>query len=94
MNQQEITEKIIQTIQELIEKPDITIEESTPLIGRESFLDSMKLVELCLVLEDMADDLDFEFDWTSEEAMSTSKSMFRSVASLSEAFFNQYSEQS
>ena len=42
------------------------------LIGKEASLDSMKLVELCLALEDKAGDLDFEFDWTSEAAMSRS----------------------
>jgi hypothetical protein len=47
------------------------------LIGKEASLDSMKLVELCLALEDKAGDLDFEFDWTSEAAMSRSRSLFR-----------------
>ena len=27
----------------------------------------MKLVEVCLALEDLADEHGFEFDWTSEE---------------------------
>ena len=36
----------------------------------------MKLVELCLALEDKAVDLGFEFDWTSEAAMSRSRSLF------------------
>ena len=31
----------------------------------------------------------FEFDWTSEAAMSKSRSMFRSVAALAEEFSNQ-----
>ena len=44
------------------------------LIGKEASLDSMKLVELCLALEDKAGDLEFEFDWTSEAAMSRSQS--------------------
>ena len=59
------------------------------LIGGDSLLDSMKLVEVCLALEDMADDNGFEFDWTSEAAMSKSRSMFRTVASLAEEFSNQ-----
>jgi acyl carrier protein len=56
------------------------------LIGKEASLDSMKLVELCLALEDKAGDLGFEFDWTSEAAMSRSRSLFRTVASLAEEF--------
>ena len=59
------------------------------LIGGDSLLDSMKLVEVCLALEDEADDHGFEFDWTSEAAMSKSRSMFRTVASLAEEFSNQ-----
>ncbi len=59
------------------------------LIGKEASLDSMKLVELCLALEDKAGDLDFEFDWTSEAAMSRSQSLFRTVNSLAEEFHAQ-----
>ena len=59
------------------------------LIGKEASLDSMKLVELCLALEDKAGDLDFEFDWTSEAAMSRSRSLFRTVSSLAEEFHSQ-----
>ena len=59
------------------------------LIGGESLFDSMKLVELCLALEDIADENGFEFDWTSDAAMSRSRSMFRTVASLTEEFSTQ-----
>jgi len=59
------------------------------LIGGESLLDSMRLVEVCLVLEDLADENGFEFDWTSEATMSKSRSMFRTVASLAKEFVTQ-----
>ena len=49
----------------------------------------MKLVEVCLALEDLADEHGFEFDWTSEAAMSKSRSMFRSVVALAEEFASQ-----
>lgn len=62
------------------------VAEDMQLIGGESLLDSMKLVEVCLALEDVADENGFEFDWTSEAAMSKSRSMFRTVASLAEEF--------
>jgi acyl carrier protein len=65
------------------------ISENMQLIGGESLLDSMKLVEVCLLLEDLANEHGFEFDWTSEATMSKSRSMFRSVATLSEEFANQ-----
>ena len=65
------------------------IKKTTPLIGNESIIDSMKLVELCLSLEDIAEDLGFEFDWTSEKAMSRSQSIFRTVEALSQEFLKQ-----
>ena len=73
---------------------EITDDEIKPtdemsLIGKDATLDSMKLVELCLALEDKATDLKFEFDWTSETAMSKSRSLFRTVSSLAEEFLAQ-----
>ena len=59
------------------------------LIGNDPILDSMQLVEVCVLLEDIADGKGFEFDWTSEAAMSKSKSMFRDIESLSEEFSKQ-----
>ena len=63
------------------------------LVGNNSKIDSMKLVELCLSLEDRATELDFEFDWASENAMSKSKSIFRTVKSLAEEFQRQKNDQ-
>ena len=59
------------------------------LIGGEALLDSTKLVELCLELEEEAEKLGFEFDWTSSVALSKSQSMFRTIGSLAEEFLNQ-----
>ena len=47
----------------------------------------MKLVEVCLALEDLADEHGFE-STSSEAAMSKSRKMFRSVI-LAEEFTNQ-----
>ena len=88
MNIKEAKIIIIAAIKDILEVETLITDEM-PLIGGESLLDSMKLVELCLALEDMADEKGFEFDWTSDAAMSKSRSMFRNVASLSEAFFIQ-----
>ena len=71
----------------------VTIKPNTSLIGGESGLDSMKLVELCIALQDKASEIGFEFDWTSENAMSKSRSMFRSVQSLATEFIKQQSKQ-
>lgn len=67
----------------------VEVSEEMQLIGGDSLLDSMKLVEVCLLLEDLADENGFEFDWTSEAAMSKSRSMFRSVSALAEEFASQ-----
>lgn len=79
---------VISAINEALEDK-VEVSEDMELIGGDSLLDSMKLVEVCLMLEDLADDNGFEFDWTSDAAMSKSRSMFRSVSALAEEFANQ-----
>jgi acyl carrier protein len=76
-------------ISQLFDDKSLAVTDDTPLIGGESVLDSMRLVELCLMLEDRASELGFEFDWTSEAAMSRSRSMFRNAGSLANEFCNQ-----
>jgi len=65
------------------------ISAQTTLLGSSAVLNSMQLVELCLALEDKAVELGFEFDWTSDAAMSQARSMFRSVDSLAAEFRRQ-----
>ncbi len=84
-----ISNMIYQIIWSLLEDKEIKIQDEMPLIGSDSVLDSMKLVELCLALEDKASDLGFEFDWTSDTAMSKSRSMFRTAGSLAAEFLSQ-----
>ena len=79
---------IINEIYELIENKKIQINNETPLIGDDSPLDSMNIVSLCVRLEEIAEEMNFEFDW-SGETMSKSKSMFLSVSKLSEEFLRQ-----
>ena len=88
-NTVEIKERIFQAITSLLEDEAVNIHGDMPLIGGGSLLDSMKLVELCLLLEDMAEDLGFEFDWTSDSAMSKSRGMFRTADSLANEFLSQ-----
>ena len=81
---------IFNTISSLVEDETIEVSDNTKLIG--NILDSMKLVELCISLEDMAADLGFDFDWKSNAAMSNSRSMFRTAGSLSNEFLEQMSK--
>lgn len=84
-----IKTEIFSKIHLLLEDKSIIVTEDTPLIGGNGVLDSMKLVELCLMLEDMGTELSFVFDWTSDTAMSRSRSMFRTAQSLVTEFLDQ-----
>ena len=88
MNIELAKEIVISAINTALEVRAETTEDMY-LIGGESLLDSMKLVEVCLALEDLADEHGFEFDWMSEAAMSKSRSMFRSVGALAEELAKQ-----
>lgn len=88
MNIDQAKEIVISVVNDAL-NGEVEIKEDAPLIGGLSSLDSVKLVEVCLALEDLANEHGFEFDWTSESAMSKSLSMFRSVATLAEEFASQ-----
>ena len=88
VNIEEAKKIVIKVISDVL-KGKTKISDDMQLIGGDSLLDSMNLVEVCLLLEDTADEYGFEFDWTSESAMSKSRSMFRSVTNLAEEFTNQ-----
>ena len=81
-------EIVIEVIYKILDNK-VKITEDMALIGGASLLDSMKLVELCIALEDRAEELGFEFDWTSESTMSKSRSMFRTIATISDEFAKQ-----
>lgn len=81
--------QVFDAVRGLLDDSEVVVGENTPLIGDGRVLDSMKLVELCLALEDLAARLDFEFDWTSETAMSKSRSMFRTAGALASEFSSQ-----
>jgi len=82
-------EVVLETLFSVLDGKQIKVQEQSPLIGSEGIIDSMGLVELCVKLEDKAYSLGFEFDWTSESAMSKSTSMFRTVSNLIDEFFLQ-----
>jgi hypothetical protein len=85
----ELKQKIFKAVAALLDDASNTVNGDTPLLGDDGALGSMKLLELCLSLEDMATGLGFEFDWTSEEAMSKSRSMFRTAGTLANEFLSQ-----
>lgn len=85
MNIRQAKEVVISVIDNVLEGK-VRVSEEMHLIGGESLLDSMQLVEVCLTLEDLADEHGFEFDWTSRTAMSKSRSMFRNVSALAGEF--------
>jgi len=76
------SEDIIKIIKEVVEE-DIEINDQSQLVGGESSLDSMGLVQLCLVLEERSIEDGFSFDWTSEKALSSLNSIFKSPKTLS-----------
>ena len=94
MNKEQAIAMIASKIKDDLELNDISpnIQHDTPIIGSKSPIDSMGLVQLCLSLEEEAEELGFEFDWTTESAMSRSRGMFRSIESLSEEFIAQYNK--
>ena len=84
-----VKSEVFSQIAQLLENKSLTVTDDMLLIGGEGVLDSMKLVELCLALEDKAAEIGFEFDWTSDAAMSRSRSMFRTADSLAAEFISQ-----
>ena len=94
MNKTHIIKFVTSTIKDELELNDknADIKDDTPIIGSNSPIDSMGLVQLCLSLEEKAEELGFDFDWTTESAMSRSRGMFRSIDTLSDEFLSQYNE--
>jgi hypothetical protein len=89
MSYDELKRKLFEAMATVLEVSTTSISDETPLIGQRGAQDSMKLVELCLSLEDIAADQGFDFDWTSDAAMSKSRSMFRTAGALATEFFSQ-----
>tara|TARA_Y100001978_G_C23465605_1_gene324460 strand:- start:382 stop:651 length:270 start_codon:yes stop_codon:yes gene_type:complete len=82
-------ENLIEIIEEIVDGEGIEIDENSPLIGGNSSIDSMNLVQICLALEEKSTEDNFIFDWTSEKAMSTLSSIFRDPTSLTEEYNRQ-----
>lgn len=74
----------------LIDASEAKIDADTPLIGHNRALDSADLVVLLLAVQDYArDNLGFDWDWTSDSAMSEARSVLRNIGSLADHLMNQ-----
>jgi hypothetical protein len=80
---------VFEELSRLLGSANDELRSETPLLGGDSPIDSMRLVELCLILEDRAAELNCVFAWTSEEAMSRSRGMFRNAGALADEFARQ-----
>jgi acyl carrier protein len=86
---EQLRKEVLDLIQVRIPDRSVVVNDELPLIGGARALDSMNLVELCLALEDKASEMGFEFNWTSESAMSRTRSIFRTAGSLANEFISQ-----
>ena len=82
------TSELLEIIKKITDK-ETELNENTPLVGGLSSIDSMSLVQICIYLEEKADIDGFEFDWTSEKAMSSINSVFKTPKTLTEEYNRQ-----
>ncbi len=90
-NSDEAVARIVGIITEVTGSEQKNLVEDFPLMAGEKPIDSFALVEICVRLEDLASELGFEFDWTSEHTMSRSRSIFLTVGTLANEFLSQKS---
>lgn len=84
--------KILEEISVMNNK-SIEINENSLILNSGNNLDSMALVQLCIALEEKSNSLGFDFDWTSEKAMSSMNSIFRTPKSIADEFNKQLTHQ-
>ena len=83
MQLEEIAAEVRSAVSRFSSLPVESIVGETQLIGPKAVLKSRELVEVLLSLEDFAEErLGAEFDWTSDSAMSQTRSVFRTVDAL------------
>ena len=90
MGENELKKIIIKTINEYFEIQNINIiaHDKTVLLGENSVLDSMGLVNVIVDIESIFLDDGIEITLTSEKAMSRKNSPFRTIETLAE-FINE-----
>lgn len=94
MTLEEIQKTVIDVIQDYCDANDISanLETSTPLIGGNKIMDSMGLVMVIVDIETAFLEEDVEVSLTSEAAMSSAISPFRTIGSLSNFISKQINE--
>ena len=84
---------VIKILKEIAEMNNIDsiikMNENSLILNGDNNLDSMAIVQLCIALEDKSKSFGFDFDWTSEKAMSSMNSIFKTPKSISDEFNNQ-----
>ena len=88
-------EDVIKILEEIsvMNNKSIEINENSLILNSDNNLDSMALVQLCIALEEKSNSLGFDFDWTSEKAMSSMNSIFRTPKSIADEFNKQLTHQ-
>lgn len=80
-----VVQFLLQEVSAIGGTPVGDLSEASPLIGGGTVLNSRGLVELLVALEEFSEEkLHVRFDWTSDSAMSTNRSVYRTVASLAD----------
>ena len=82
-------EKIISKIIKNDKIKKIKFSNDISLVGERGMFDSMNLVELCINLEDLSLNDNFNFDWTSDKAMSDFNSNFKTPKSIANEYMRQ-----
>ena len=90
MPNRELKQNVYNIIASIVEDKGIKVSDDSPLTGNDSILDSVKLVELFLLLEDMATDLGFSFDWASSTSMDKSHGIFSTASAIATEFISQF----
>ena len=83
--------ELISIIKSILEE-EADINPQSTLVGGNSLIDSMGLVQICIALEERSQSEGFSFDWTSEKAMSSLNSIFKTPETLAEEYNRQSSE--
>lgn len=91
-NETQIEKRFLEELNAVLSLEHGLVGLSSNLMGGEEPIDSISLVEICLRLEDFARELGFDFDWTSENAMSGSRGIFMTVETLLTEFREQMSK--
>ena len=86
-----LVEELIEHIRAVAQE-NLEIYPHSALVGANFLVDSMSLVQICLALEERSQSEGFSFDWTSEKAMSSLNSVFKTPETLTAEYNRQLLE--